>query len=259
MSLPGIPNFRDAGGLASGTLRPGVVFRSAQLVPLSDEDARRLVALDVRSVFDLRTLDEVDHLPDELPPGVQVTVLDVLADRPHSGAAAVASLVTAKKDRTTVEDVNDAVSDGRARDLMIETYRHLVSLPSAHTAYRTLLESLATANGSAVIHCTAGKDRTGWAIAVLQRLCGASMDDVMADYVLSNTGMETAYRRMLDDFASAGGDAESLSHMIFVRPEYLEAAVTLMHNVYGGIDGYLTTGLGLDRATISTLRDRLSS
>ena len=259
MTLPGIPNFRDAGGLASGTLRPGVVFRSAQLVPLSTEDAQRLLDLDVRSVYDLRTLDEVDHLPDALPPGLQATVLDVLADRPHSGAAAVASLVTAKKDRTTIEDVNDAVRDGRARDLMIETYRYLVSLPSAHTAYRTLLASLAAADGASVIHCTAGKDRTGWAIAVLQRLCGASMDDIMADYLASNAGMETAYRRMLDDFAAAGGDAEALSHMIFVRPEYLDAAVTLMHHVYGGIDGYLTTGLGLESTTVGALRDRLAT
>jgi len=155
--------------------------------------------------------------------------------------------------------VNNAVSNGRARDLMIETYQHLVSLPSAHLSYRTLLESLAAGTGSAVIHCTAGKDRTGWAIAVLQRLCGASMDDILADYLLSNAAMETAYRPMLDDFASAGGDAESLSHMIFIRPEYLDAAVTLMRDSYGDLDGYLTTGLGLDHLTIAALRDRLSS
>lgn len=257
-ALPGIPNFRDAGGLATGRLRPGRVFRSAQLSPLTDEDSARLLDLDVRAVFDLRTSDEVQHRPDTLPGDLAATVLDVLADRPHSGAAAVASLVTAKQDQTTIEDVNDAVSDGRAHDLMIETYRLLVSLPSAHSAYRTLLASIAHGEGASVIHCTAGKDRTGWAIAVLQRLSGASLDDVMADYLMSNAEMEGAYRPMLDSFAAAGGDAASLSDMIFVRPEYLDAAVTLMHRVHGGLDDYLRTVLRLDSATIDALRRRLA-
>lgn len=255
--LPGIANFRDAGAPPSGSLRSGIVFRSAQLSPLSDEDADRLRALDVRAVFDLRTADEVQHRPDVLPRGIEATVLDVLADRPHSGAAAVASLVTAKQDQTTVEDVNDAVSDGRARDLMIQTYRHLVSLPSAHAAYRALLSSLADGTGAAVVHCTAGKDRTGWAIAVMQLLGGASSDDVIADYLLSNVDMETTYRPMLDAFADAGGDAESLSHMILVRPEYLDAAMTLMRSVHGDLDGYLSRGLALSSVDVGRLRHRL--
>ena len=254
---PDVPNFRDAGGLSTGSLRPGLVYRSAQLSPLTDEDHARLLDLGVRSVFDLRTADEVRHRPDTLPQGLEATVLDVLADRPHSGAAAVASLVTAKQDQTTVEDVNDAVSDGRARDLMIETYRYLVSLPSAHVAYRTLMASIADGTGAVVIHCTAGKDRTGWAIAVLQSMGGASMDDVLADYLLSNVDMETTYRPMLDAFADAGGDAESLADMILVRPEYLEAAVTLMHRVYGDLDGYLSRGLQLTADDLGRLRSRL--
>jgi protein-tyrosine phosphatase len=234
------------------------VFRSAQVSgypPAAEED---LLALDVRSVYDLRTADEAAHRPDHVPPGIRVVLLDVLADRPHSGAAAVASLVTAKKDQSTVEDVNDAVQFGRAHDLMIETYRHFVSLPSAHASYRALLTSLATDEGASVIHCTAGKDRTGWAIAVLQRMCGADLGDILDDYLGSNAAMETAYRPMLDAFAAEGGDAEALADMIFVRPEYLEAAIDLMHRVHGGLERYLTVTLGLDAVTLDALRHRLS-
>ena len=258
MRLPDIANFRDAGGLATGSLRPGVVFRSAQFsgYPTAAEDD--VVALGVRTVYDLRTADEAAHRPDVVPPGVAVVLLDVLADRPHSGAAAVASLVTAKKDQSTVEDVNDAVQFGRAHDLMIETYRHFVSLPSAHASYRALLTSLAADEGASVIHCTAGKDRTGWAIAVLQRMCGSELDDIVDDYLASNVAMETAYRPMLDAFAAEGGDAEALADMIFVRPEYLEAAIDLMHRVHGGLDRYLSVTLGLDGATLARLRARLT-
>lgn len=259
MTLPDIPNFRDAGGLSSGSLRPGIVFRSAQLSGHTYADEAALLGLEVRSVYDLRTAEEAAHRPDQVPAHIRVVLLDVLADRPHSGAAAVASLVTAQQDRATVSDINDAVSGGRAHDLMIETYRHFVSLPSAHASYRDLLSSLAADEGSSVIHCTAGKDRTGWAVAVVQSLCGADVDDIVADYLGSNAGMERAYRPMLESFASEGGDAEALADMIFVKPEYLEAATSVMHRVHGGLDRYLAGTLGLDGATIARLRTRLTT
>ena len=256
MTLPDLPNFRDAGGI--GSLRPGVVFRAPQLSRLTPQQTSALAAWGDIQVFDLRTSDEVHHRPDELPPSAHYTLLDVLADRPHSGAAAVASLVTARDTPTAVQDINDAVCDGRASDLMIETYRYLVSLPSAHRSYRALFTALADDGSPAIIHCTAGKDRTGWAIAVLQWLCGASDDAVLADYLGSNAGMERAYRPMLDAFAAQGGDAESLSDMIFVRPAYLDAAVSLARRMHGDLGGYLTEAVGLDPSVIERLRSRLS-
>lgn len=253
--LPDITNFRDAGGLPTGSLRPGVVFRSAQL---SGHDANRaLHALDVRSIYDLRTADEAAHTPDQVPDIIRVTLLDVLADRPHSGAAAVASLVTAREDGTTVDDINEAVRDGRAHELMIETYRHFVTLPSAHAGYRALLSALADDEGSSIIHCTAGKDRTGWAVALLQRLCGTSDDDIVTDYLASNAAMEQTYRPMLDSFADQGGDADALADMIFVRPEYLDSAFSLLDRDHGRFDGYLRSTLGLDQLVLGRLRDRL--
>jgi protein-tyrosine phosphatase len=254
---PDVPNFRDAGGLNSGLLRPGVVFRSAELSGLDSAGQRALLDLGVTEVFDLRTHDEVEHRPDVLPAGVTLTLLDVLAARPHSGAAAVASIVTDTADRASIEDVNAAVANGRGHDLMIETYRHLVSLPSAHTGYRDLFRALGRGSGAAVIHCTAGKDRTGWAIALLQRLAGSAMDDILADYLLSNEAMTVAYGPMLEQFGAAGGDATSLSDMIYVRAEYLDSAITLMHHVYGGLVGYLTTALDLTAEDIDAVRARI--
>jgi protein-tyrosine phosphatase len=238
-------------------MRAGIVFRSSQLSELTDPDQDALLGLGITDVFDLRTADEARRRPDRLPAGARLVLADVLADRPHSGAAAVATLVNDHADKAAVEEVNAAVGEGRARDLMIETYRHLVSLPSAHEGYRRVLVAIADSPGASVVHCTAGKDRSGWAIAVLQRLAGTQMDDVVADYLGSNAGMVRAFGPMLDAFAIEGGDAESLSHMIYVRPEYLDAAVTLMHHVYGGLDGYLETGLGLQPEQVRALRARL--
>ena len=256
--LPGVANFRDAAGLATGSLRRGAVFRSAQLSGLSPHDGETLLGLGVRHVFDLRTAEEAAHRPDAVPAALRPVLLDVLADRPHSGAAAVAGLVNAHAEKAPIADVNAAVEDGRARDLMIETYRYLVSLPSAHAGYRRLLTTVAASEGASVIHCTAGKDRTGWAIAVLQLLAGASMDDVVDDYLGSNEPMRQEYGPMLELFGAAGGDADALADMIYVRPEYLEAAVELMRRVHTDLAGYLRTGLGLDSATIARLLERLT-
>lgn len=259
-ALPDIPNFRDAGGLATGpgrTMRRGVVYRSAQLFGLTPEQQQGLLALGVTDVYDLRTTSEVDHRPDSLPESITLTVDDVLADRPHSAAAEVASIVNDHDDRASVARINAVVGEGRAKHLMIETYRHFVTLPSAHRAYGGLLTGVADARGAAVIHCTAGKDRSGWGVALLQLIAGAGMDDVLADYLLSNEPMRRAYGPMLQAFGAEGGDAESLSHMMLVEPDYLDAALTLMREQFGDLDGYLATALELTPTDIDRLRTRL--
>lgn len=256
-TLPDIPNFRDAGGLASGRLRTGRVYRSAQLFGLTPEQQEGLVALGVTDVFDLRTTSEVVHRPDSLPASITLTVDDVLADRPHSGAAEVATIVNQHADRATVDEINAVVSEGKAKQVMIETYQHFVTLPSAHRAYGGLLTGIARTRGAAVIHCTAGKDRSGWGIALLQLIAGADMDDVLADYLLSNGPMRQAYGPMLEAFAAEGGDAESLGHMMLVEPDYLDTALTLMRSQFGDLHGYLSRGLGLTTDDLDLLRARL--
>lgn len=259
-TLPDIPNFRDAGGLATASGRPmrrGVVYRSAQLFGLSPEQQGKLVALGVTEVYDLRTREEVDHRPDSLPGSITLAVDDVLADRPQSGAAEVASIVNAHADRASAERINAAVGDGKAKHLMIETYQHFVTLPSAHSAYRGLLAGIAQGDGAAVIHCTAGKDRSGWGIALLQLVAGVHMDDVVADYLLSNEPMRQAYGPMLEAFAAEGGDADSLAHMMLVEPDYIDAAFTLMRQQFVDFDGYLSRGLRLASGNVDRLRERL--
>jgi protein-tyrosine phosphatase len=255
-----VPNFRDAGGYPTGSgrvMRRGVVYRASQLFDLTPAAGQALQSLGVTAVFDLRTTSEVDHRPDRLPAGVSLAVDDVLADRPHSGATGVASLINDHADRASVAEINASVGEGRARSLMLETYRHLVTLPSAHRGYHALLRSLAHLPGAAVVHCTAGKDRSGWAIAVLQLLSGVGMDDVVADYLLSNEPMQRAYGPTLERFADEGGDAESLAHMLLVEPDYLAEAVTLIDQQFGDLEGYLIRGLELETSDIDLLRARL--
>ncbi|MCX6434330.1 MAG: tyrosine-protein phosphatase [Actinobacteria bacterium] len=257
-----VPNFRDAGGLATASGRPmrtSVIYRSSSLFDVSEAAQEALLAIGVSDVFDLRTTAEVAHRPDTLPPAITLTVDDVLADRPHSGAAGVTSLINDHVDRASIDDINASIGGGGAKATMLETYRHLVMLPSAHRGYRRLLTSITSSAGASVIHCTAGKDRTGWAIVVLQLVAGAGMDDILDDYLLSNEPMRRAYGPMMEAFAAEGGDAESLAHMMLVEPGYLDEALTLMRAQFGGLEGYLVTGLGMETSEIDLLRARLVS
>ena len=254
-----VPNFRDAGGLPTGTgsVRRGVVYRSAQMGRLTQSAQAALVGLGVGTVVDLRTAEESAHRPDNVPPTVEVVTIDVLADRPHSDVAEVADLVNQSERQASVAAINAAIGEGLAEQHMLETYRHFVTLSSAITGYGTLFTTLARRTTATVIHCTAGKDRTGWAVAILQLLAGATREDVMADYLESNEPMLATYGPMLEGFAALGGDADALSHMMLVHPEYLDSALTRIDAVHGGVHGYLVRGLGMDPEDVDRLRDRL--
>ena len=255
-----VPNFRDAGGLptASGRMREGVVYRAAQLGMLAETAQHALLQLGIGTVVDLRTVEEIEHRPDALPSGIELIALDVLADRPHSGAAEVAALVNQYEEQATVEEINAAIGGGLAEQHMLETYRHFVTLPSAMAGYRTLFTTLANSTTATVVHCTAGKDRTGWALAILQLLTGASRDDVVADYLKSNEPMMATYGPMLEGFAAQGGDSDALSHMMLVYPEYLESALARISAAHGGVEGYLVRGLGMHPRDVDRLRTRLT-
>jgi protein-tyrosine phosphatase len=131
-----------------------------------------------------------------------------------------------------------------------------------------MVERLADeANRPTVVHCTAGKDRAGWASALTLRALGVPEETVMEDYLLSNDYLAESNAATLDQVrpivASAQGvpedqvDLSNLEALLEVRPEYLQAAFDAVEEQYGDFDTYLTEGLGLDQATIDAFRDSL--
>jgi len=258
--LTAVPNFRDAGDVAAGAgrrIREGVIFRSGQLADLPTAASRALGSLGVGLVVDLRTKAERRAQPDSLPTSVRLQVADVLADNPGSGAAKLAALASGSADALPIEAINGAIGGGRAVGLMMGSYEGFVALDSAKLAYRTFATEVARSEAPVVFHCTAGKDRTGWAAAMLQLFVGVSEQDVMSQYLGSNERIAAEFDPLIDKFAAAGVDADAMRALVQVRPQYLEAAVNAMTNSYGDIAGYLENGLGLSDADLSALHARL--
>lgn len=249
IDLPTVWNLRDVGGApAQGTsIRAGVLLRSTQLAGASEADRSALRELGVERVVDLRTAIEVEQAPD-LPVG-EYLWLDVLAE---SDMASQASMEPLFADPAAFEQF---LRDGTATAFMHRAYREFVELPSAQRAYREWLLTLACASGATLVHCTNGKDRTGWAVALALLSVGVAEDAVMLDYLTTNDQYLPALAPVLEQVAQKGLDPALLEPVLGVREEYLATALDRVAAM-GGIEEYLQV-LGINSATRQRLEQQL--
>jgi protein-tyrosine phosphatase len=253
LGIPSVPNLRDLGGYkteSGATVAKGLVYRSDQFSGIKPDDMKKLDALDLKVVYDLRTVEEKERHPDEMPSGVDYTWLDVLADSPQAGPAQLGPLMTDPK------KANAVLGGGKAAEGFRKSYREFVSLPSAQREFSKLFLGLADKKQlPAAFHCTTGKDRTGWAAAALLTLLGVPRDTVYEDYLRSNEYIIPAYQKVIDGFVKAGGDPSIPEAILGVRKEYLDAAFDEMETKYGSIEKYFSDGLGIDAAQQKAIRD----
>jgi protein-tyrosine phosphatase len=254
LALASIPNLRDVGGhptVDGSRVRTGLLYRSVALSRASETDLAVLAQLDIGTVFDLRTAMEQEHSPDRLPRDAEHVSLDLLADSGEADPAAVFALMQ-DPPRASLE-----MADGATERFYIATYHDMVRLPSAQAAFGRLYRTLAHAGGRAsLVHCTTGKDRTGWAVAALLLFLGVRADMVMREYLLSDAAVRAAYASVVDDFVARGGSREVIEPLMSVQPSFLDAALDAMHADHGSVEAYFSHGLGLDRPTRGALRAR---
>lgn len=255
--IPSLPNLRDLGGwrtVDGHTVRSGVLFRSTDFSALDTADVPALEALGLTTVYDLRSAHESEAIPDPALPGASNIALDVLADAQMSIPANIGAVLA---DPAVVAEADEMLSGGKAREMISGTYREMITLPSATAAYTEFFRGLLDAGSTPVlVHCTTGKDRTGWAAASFLTLLGVPKDDVYRDYLLTNERLIPSLKHIFDGFAAAGGDPELLVGVLGVDAGYLDAAFDEVDRKYGGVEGYFSEALGLDVGHQQALRDR---
>ncbi|MCT4353023.1 tyrosine-protein phosphatase [Streptomyces sp. Je 1-79] len=262
--MPAIPaasvaNLRDLGTLPLGrgrSVRSGRVFRSAQLDRL-DPAEPAVAGLGIRTVVDFRTALERAERPDHVPAGGRLLLADVLADHlAVSGLPPAARLKTLLTDPTLAEQV---LGGGKAQEAFARTYRAFVSSDSARLAYGAFLTELGDPHGGPLLfHCTAGKDRTGWAATVVLSLLGADEKTVLAEYLSVNPAVRQAFAPMIEGFTAQGGDPELALALIGVVPEYLAAALDEVAVRHGSMEAYVRDGLGIPDEVTGVIRERLT-
>ncbi|HWM75366.1 MAG TPA: tyrosine-protein phosphatase [Nocardioides sp.] len=147
----------------------------------------------------------------------------------------------------------------RAEEVMREVYRGFVRHPGARAAFATLLGRIAEAGAPLVFHCTAGKDRTGWAAVLVLGICGVPDDVVLDDYLATNRASGRTRDKYLGMVREhLGADKVAVYERVMVADErYLAAAFEAVETDYGSLAGYLGAGLGLTDPALDALRARL--
>lgn len=233
LELSGATNFRDLGGYVGHggrTVRWRRLFRSDHLAELTSRDLAVLADIGLSRTFDFRGREE-SAAASYLLPGVVQHALPI--------------------EPTVVQNIRSMLDSGRAlREpdavaLMQETYRAFVVDNSAR--FEELFQHLLEDDRPSVFHCTAGKDRTGFAAALLLRALGVDEHTVMADYLLTNE----LYRR--PRVASTDLPLEVLQVVWRVQAEFLEAALHAVEKDYGGLPRYLERALKLGPSALARL------
>ncbi|MCC8190493.1 MAG: tyrosine-protein phosphatase [Planctomycetes bacterium] len=224
VATDGAPNLRDLGGLpalAGRRVRPGRLYRSDDLSALSDADLGRLADLGIRTVIDFRDRSEAAAAPDRFPRSVRNRIaIPIEAGRLMRGLA------------------GDSLTRTKSEGIMISVYRALIN--DFQAAFRDFFAVAADPEMAPVLfHCTAGKDRTGVAAALVLAGVGVEPAVIMEDYLLSNHCLQKKYVQDVDY-------DETTAPLYGVAPEYLQAAFEVLDNRFGGANRFLTENLRLD-------------
>jgi len=246
-----ITNFRDLGGtrtIHGRQVRPYKFIRSGQLVGLDEETKQELVnRYQVTQVVDFRRPFEIQESPDDRIDGVTFTNIDLLEQSGTNSAS--------------LDDFASLGSADQVNGHMLNVYHDLVMNPAAQQGYgRFLRIVVGNTQGATLFHCFAGKDRTGFAAALVLWLLEVDDDQVFADYLKTNVERVEANNQLLDLFRAKGFDQDSLGALqiaLCVKKEYLAHAQQTMLEAYGDVFAYAQQALGFGPDQVEALRSNL--
>jgi protein-tyrosine phosphatase len=271
LTFDAVANFRDMGGHTTrdgARLGFGRLFRSGHLADASDADVERIGKLEIRRVFDFRNLADIEHEgSDVLPKTTGYTRLPMPDPAKHED---LRSLI----ERTKPAEMAAVFGDGQAAAAMTQSANDLVS--ERREVYQQFLSELANADAvPALFHCSAGKDRAGWAGSVVLLTLGVDEEQVIEQYLLSNRAVAEITKRFqsraVEAFAEsrsksidsdmaeklAKGLGELMLPFLEVRREYIDASFAAVKREWGSFDGYLHDGLGITVQQRDRIRELL--
>ncbi len=242
IQLEGAVNFRDIGGyptLSGQRVKWGKMYRSAALNTLTDGDLAKLKALHIATIIDFRGPYEIKAAPDKVPAGA----IDI-------------NLPAGSENIGDSNYMKNMVRSMKNDSSLLQFYSDLTPFRERYLPMFNQL--LAAKTDSAVLfHCTAGKDRTGIAAALILYALGVSEQSIMEDYLATNY-----YRRNENEKAVKGMvqlyhlDETVARSMMAARANYLNATFESIKSSYGSIDTYLETVMGLTKEKRNSLKEK---
>ncbi|MBQ6388708.1 MAG: tyrosine-protein phosphatase [Mogibacterium sp.] len=248
-------NTRDLGGIETkdgSAIVRGKLIRSGRLGIGSEEDIERIGKM-VSAVVDFRSDNERTETPDPEMPGVENIHIPIIDDL----AAGVSR--DQKSDREAFMMLaNDPEG---SMQYMCRTYEGFVTSDSARRGYRQFVDLLLEGRDNAVLwHCTAGKDRAGFATVIVLEMLGVDRETIIQNYLRTNDLIEDDINGMVGMFFKVTGSGDqnterALRYMFSARREYIDAAYASIERNYGSFREFLIDGLGLTEEDISKMRE----
>jgi protein-tyrosine phosphatase len=232
--LQGASNFRDIGGYRTAEglrIKWGRVFRSDHLAGLTADDLAQLQRIGLTHSLDFRGVAEFETTPYAIA-GVSRVALNIEPS------------VIAKMQALVAQGIEPSTED--TVELMCGTYRDFVN--NNASTFGRFLKHLLEEPTPQVFHCTAGKDRTGFAAALLMSVLGVDRTTIEQDYLLTNQ----LYRR--DPNIEGKGPAHVMKVLWGVQPAFLHAALDTVDQQHGGMTAYLHGAIGLSTQDAAELR-----
>jgi len=252
LNFGGIDNFRDLGGYATEDGRQvkwGVLYRSGTWNGATRADLDAARALGLASFVDFRSAAEKELEPDQLPAPLEFEVVEIP--------------ILDEGNKTMVAEIMERVESGNfegfdANALMLEGNRQFATMFTPQ--YQQFMQTLIAADGKPVLwHCSAGKDRAGFAAAILLRILGVPHETVMRDYMASKDNALASRRgelRLLGLFK--GQEAvDQITILLGVEEAWLQAGFDAIDEHWGSFDNYVREGLGLTAEDVEQLKSTL--
>ncbi|MEM7700776.1 MAG: tyrosine-protein phosphatase [Pseudomonadota bacterium] len=246
----GIHNLRDYGGWTTvdgGRVKTGLLWRSGQHRDATDNDLDAFQALDIRTIIDFRGESEREKFPCRRHTDFEADIIahpgETSSSPPHEGGGGAVTM-TAQL----------------AYDRMIAVYTRMPVNPAMISMFSRYFEALDTREGGSLIHCFAGKDRTGVGATLLLHVLGVHRDDTVAEFLRTNDAptMHILENQSLPRMREVydGIEEGAVENLMNVRPEYIATYFSEVERDHGSLDSYLAQTLGVDEARKARLRDK---
>ncbi|WP_456278403.1 tyrosine-protein phosphatase [Bacillus sp. AK128] len=241
-------NFRDIGGLKTKEnrrIKRGLIYRSDELSKLTIKDLEQLHKLGIQYICDLRTDNERKSKPDRLPTKSTITTEPI-------------SIHDQSQNYTHLEFMKMLIKSKELdfHKIMKDFYHGMAT--ERHAEIKRVFEQLSSSeNSPALIHCTGGKDRTGFITALIQLVVGVEYEQVIEHYLYSNEligprmDKVAQFIQLLSFFRVT---KEQIKPILIVERDYLDDIFQPIFTQYGTVENYLIKGCGIEKGTLNQLR-----
>jgi len=245
LPMDGSHNTRELGGYKTTdgkTIKWGKLFRSDKLSDISKTDQAYLQNLGIKKIVDFRSEQEKAEDPNIIPTGISYVEMPISVD----GAM-----------RSKIEAVLKGETDREVQSFLIDANKEFVT--NYADVYENFLRGLIDEDAPTLFHCTAGKDRAGFAAAITLIALGVSKEDVINDYMKTNAFTQERIEEILGQIELMSlyqSDVEILRPLLGVEQIYIETAFRTAEEKYGSLDSFIRDGLNISDEDIQKLRNK---